>query len=499
MSDCTNFHSQISAVMEAAVLEICRVVNKGYTVLRLEISRTKRENESLKNKLKSIELLISQDVESGADVTISQEHIMERLCDFPAVTELRDADNGNCEPDDVSAEGAGVLSISSPSPMKGPIIKEENVEQNIQNHIEEDEPHEDNTPTRRAARPLAVPGSINDPKDFMDADDKHQSSDVEITFSPASKIVSCHNDKQCSGEVDIHLASSHSSIMSPPGPSPHQGVELISSTGQSIPFNSASSMSFSGWSPEGLPTDSSLSKPETDDCAWRDISSFDTHTRGPTVGMIGRGGTGDLNLLNFKMEHDIQMRPEQVGLDVSVSPDDMDLYSTRMNRGHQNISKRDQQLVSGNEDSFAEFASTSHHRQRDFYSSIDHTRPLQQTGRLLGCNQCGKQFSHLHQLKTHRRVHTGERPYSCPLCGKRFSQSSHIKRHMTVHTGERPFGCTLCGKRFSQSCTLKVHQRIHTNVRPFSCTQCGKSFSVLSNLVRHQSTHMKTHLGTLNI
>lgn len=73
MANCIDFRSQISAVMEvlanAAVVEICKVINEGYAVLRLEMSRTKRENESLKSKLKSIELLISQDIglDSGTE------------------------------------------------------------------------------------------------------------------------------------------------------------------------------------------------------------------------------------------------------------------------------------------------------------------------------------------------------------------------------------------------------------------------------------------------
>lgn len=73
MANCVDFRSQISAVMEvlanAAVVEICKVMNEGYAVLRLEMSRTKRENELLKSKLKSIEFLLSQDIDSGTEGT----------------------------------------------------------------------------------------------------------------------------------------------------------------------------------------------------------------------------------------------------------------------------------------------------------------------------------------------------------------------------------------------------------------------------------------------
>jgi uncharacterized Zn-finger protein len=52
------------------------------------------------------------------------------------------------------------------------------------------------------------------------------------------------------------------------------------------------------------------------------------------------------------------------------------------------------------------------------------------------------------------------RPYVCDLCGKRFAQHGNIRAHKIVHTGEKPFTCRLddCGKKFSQLGNLKSHQ-----------------------------------------
>ncbi|KAJ8268067.1 hypothetical protein COCON_G00132390 [Conger conger] len=60
MSTISSFHTQLASIVDvlakAAVAEICEVVDNGYAVLHLEISRGQKENRALKRKLQMMEL-----------------------------------------------------------------------------------------------------------------------------------------------------------------------------------------------------------------------------------------------------------------------------------------------------------------------------------------------------------------------------------------------------------------------------------------------------------
>ncbi|MCJ8744961.1 hypothetical protein PDJAM_G00124760 [Pangasius djambal] len=63
MANYRAFHTQLATIMEtltrAAVAEICELVDDGYAILHMEISRHQKENEELRRKLQLIESIIA--------------------------------------------------------------------------------------------------------------------------------------------------------------------------------------------------------------------------------------------------------------------------------------------------------------------------------------------------------------------------------------------------------------------------------------------------------
>ncbi|XP_045072369.1 uncharacterized protein LOC123485482, partial [Coregonus clupeaformis] len=65
MANCMVFHTQIASIMEllanAAVADICKLVDDDYAVFRLEMSQSHKENRALRRKLQLLELKMARE------------------------------------------------------------------------------------------------------------------------------------------------------------------------------------------------------------------------------------------------------------------------------------------------------------------------------------------------------------------------------------------------------------------------------------------------------
>lgn len=107
------------------------------------------------------------------------------------------------------------------------------------------------------------------------------------------------------------------------------------------------------------------------------------------------------------------------------------------------------------------------------------------------CDVCGKKFSQKVTRNIHLARHTGRYDHTCDICHKKFASRAKLNEHMHQHQSPR-FRCDECGRQFVRHDALRSHQRVHTGERPYQCPLCSKSFHTTSNLRLHEQTHSET-------
>jgi uncharacterized Zn-finger protein len=110
-------------------------------------------------------------------------------------------------------------------------------------------------------------------------------------------------------------------------------------------------------------------------------------------------------------------------------------------------------------------------------------------GTAFACDFCEKRFDLKTALKRHRIAHTFAKPYACDVdgCEKKFATDSYVLLHKrTVHEKvPRKYRCEQCDRACGTLSKLNSHRRAHTGERPYACTECASKFSNKSNLQTH--------------
>lgn len=112
-------------------------------------------------------------------------------------------------------------------------------------------------------------------------------------------------------------------------------------------------------------------------------------------------------------------------------------------------------------------------------------------GAPVGVNDTGSPF----QATVPVSADDSEKIYRCNICGRGFRRFYCLKTHQRIHTGERPYPCRYCEKRFRHLDSLHKHQRIHTGERPYRCAQCSCCFRELGQLKKHRLTHSPAQMS----
>lgn len=139
------------------------------------------------------------------------------------------------------------------------------------------------------------------------------------------------------------------------------------------------------------------------------------------------------------------------------------------------------------------------------YKVIKHKRKIQSNhNRKFQCpfSFCAKGYNHKNKMLAHLHTHVpilyliyiqyGIKPFECSYCSKSFNEKGNLKTHPRIHTGERPYHCDKCPKAFKAFGQLRDHLTSHTGIKPFQCPICLKFYRRKGIL--EDSTQLDQHI-----